>query len=106
MVDIAQVHATLVAALTWLVLASSTCVLRDAPTAGAAFPAPLGRQFNPSACSPRRKDARISVTLCDNAYELTGVFIYSSVIYFIRISRVLPSLRRSASLSRFVLGGL
>jgi hypothetical protein len=62
MVDIAQVHATLVAALTWLVLASSTCVLRDAPTAGAAFPAPLGRQFNPSACSPRQKDARIPVT--------------------------------------------
>jgi hypothetical protein len=28
MVDIAQVHATLVAGKTWLVLASSTCVLR------------------------------------------------------------------------------
>jgi hypothetical protein len=68
MVDIAQVHATLVAGKTWLVLASSACVLRYATSAGAAFPAPSGRQFNPSACSPRRKDAKIPVTLCDNAY--------------------------------------
>jgi hypothetical protein len=35
------------------------------------YPAPLGRQFNPSACSPRRKDAKSD--LCDIAY---GDFIY------------------------------
>jgi hypothetical protein len=62
MVDIAQVHATLVAGKTWLVLASSACVLRCAISAGAAFPAPSGHQFYPSACSPRRKDAKIPVT--------------------------------------------
>jgi hypothetical protein len=47
------------------------------------------------------KDIACSSMLC----HTPPCFIYFISIYFIRISRVLPSLCRSASLSRFVLGG-
>jgi hypothetical protein len=66
MVDIAHVHATLVAGKTWLVLASSAahCGVQYRPAQH--YPAPSGHQFYPSACPPRRKDAKSD--LCDNAY--------------------------------------
>jgi hypothetical protein len=62
--------------------ARASCGMHLWPAQG--YPAPLGHQFNPSACSPRQKDARISVTSCGNAYELTGVFIFfiSDYSYF------------------------
>jgi hypothetical protein len=103
MVDIAQVHATLVAALTWLVFALSTCVLRDVVSASAG-PAPLGRQFNPSAGSPRQKDARIPVTLCDNAYKQRVFLSTHSDIFHPYLARSSVALSLGFSIS-ICLGG-
>jgi hypothetical protein len=59
MVDIAQVHATMAAALTWLetARARATCGMQYRGQCG---PALLGRQFNPSASLQWQKDTKIS----------------------------------------------
>jgi hypothetical protein len=69
MVDIAQVHATLVAGKTWLVLASSACALRCAISAGAAFPSSVRSPvLSISLLATAKGRQNIPVTICDNAY--------------------------------------